>query len=57
MSQNTEISKYVALILRHKPEKIGIQLDKHDWAKANELITRIQEKNNFSMDLLEQIVR
>lgn len=57
MSQNTEISKCVALILKHKPEEIGIQLDKHDWSKTNELITRIQEKNNFSMDLLEQIVR
>ena len=26
---NDEISKYMALILRHKLEEIGIQLDEH----------------------------
>lgn len=57
MSQNNGISKYMALILRHKPEEIGIQLDKHGWANVNELIAGIKEKYNFSMDLLEQIVR
>ena len=25
----TKISKYISLILRHKPEVIGIQLDAH----------------------------
>lgn len=57
MSQNKDISKYIALILRHKPEKIGIQLDEHGWANVNELIAGIKEKYNFSMDLLEKIVQ
>ncbi len=34
----TEISKYIALILRHKPEAIGITLDEHGWANVDELI-------------------
>lgn len=35
MSENknlTSISKYISLILRHKPEEIGITLDEHGWA-------------------------
>lgn len=52
------ISKYMSLILRHKPEVIGITLDEHGWASVNDLICGI-EKNNpgFNMDILEQIVR
>ena len=26
------ISRYISLILRHKPEVIGITIDKHGWA-------------------------
>lgn len=48
----------MSLILRHKPEVIGITLDEHGWASVNDLICGI-EKNNpgFNMDILEQIVR
>ena len=54
----TNLSRYMSLILRHKPEVIGITLDKHGWANVNDLICGI-EKNNpgFNMDILEQIVR
>lgn len=30
--------KFIALILRHKPEVIGIHLDEHGWANVDELI-------------------
>ena len=30
--------KYISLILRHKPETIGITLDEHGWANVDELI-------------------
>lgn len=26
-----KVSKYISLILRHKPETIGIKLDEHGW--------------------------
>lgn len=54
----TNLSRYMSLILRHKPEVIGITLDEHGWASVNDLICGI-EKNNpgFNMDILEQIVR
>ena len=52
-----EISKFISLILRHKPEVIGIQLDLHGWAQTDELITGIcKTYPTFSMTQLETIV-
>lgn len=54
----TSTGKYIALILRHKPETIGITLDEHGWAKVDELITGIQKtRPEFNMEVLEEIVR
>ena len=53
----TEISKYIALILRHKPETIGIALDEHGWASVDALIAGISKEHNFNMEMLEEIVR
>ena len=36
--KKNETSKFIALILRHKPETIGISLDEHGWANVDELI-------------------
>lgn len=56
MSLN-DTSKYMSLILRHKPETIGISLDEHGWANVDELIAGIAKTHEFSMDILEEIVR
>lgn len=37
-----EISKYISLVLRHKPEVIDIALDEHGWADVSELIEGIR---------------
>lgn len=47
----------MSLILRHKPEAIGISLDEHGWANVNDLIAGIAKDNEFNMDILEEIVR
>lgn len=50
-------SKFLSLILRHKPEQIGICLDKHGWANIDELIERINTgKVKLSRDILDEIV-
>lgn len=54
---NNEIGRYIALILRHKPEVIGITLDEHGWANVQELIVGIQKNYYFDMRMLEDIVR
>lgn len=55
----TALSRYISLILRHKPEIIGIALDSHGWAKVDDLIRGIQQTKApaFSMETLEEIVR
>ncbi|MCD8105560.1 MAG: RNA 2'-phosphotransferase [Lachnospiraceae bacterium] len=50
-------SKYMSLILRHKPEVIGITLDEHGWANVDELIAGINRSRHLTMETLEQIVR
>ena len=55
--QLEEISKFIALILRHKPETIGITLDEHGWAKVDELIDGISKTYVFNMEMLEEIVK
>ena len=52
-----ETSKFLSLILRHKPETIGICLDEHGWANVDELIAGIAKSHEFNMDILEEIVR
>ena len=47
----------MSLILRHKPEAIGISLDEHGWANVDELIAGIAKTQDFNMDILEEIVR
>ena len=52
-----DVSKFIALILRHKPETIGITLDEHGWANVEELIAGIAKQQPFTMEMLEEIVR
>ena len=51
-----KLSRYLSLILRHKPETIGITLDKHGWANVGELIKGINKTQHFTMNMLEKIV-
>ncbi len=49
-------SKFISLILRHKPETIGITLDEHGWANVSELISGVNETHPLDMEILERIV-
>jgi len=56
-SEKKRTSKFLSLILRHKPEEIGLQLDENGWAEVNELITRSATAGRmFSRQDLEEIV-
>lgn len=52
----TNISKFISLILRHKPEKIGITLDEHGWANVEDLINGVNKEHPFNFEMLEEIV-
>lgn len=53
----TQVSKFLSLILRHKPEWIGITLDEHGWADVGELVKGISKETPFDETILEFIVR
>lgn len=50
-------SKYISMILRHKPEAIGISLDEHGWADVKELIEGVNKTHPLNMEILEEIVQ
>ena len=51
-----DTSKYLCLILRHKPETIGISLDEHGWANVKDLIEGVNKTHKLDMEILEEIV-
>ena len=52
-----DTSKFISLILRHKPEAIGISLDEHGWACVDELIEGVGKTRPLTIETLEKIVR
>ena len=42
--QQEHISKFISLILRHKPEAVGISLDSQGWADVQELMDGMKEQ-------------
>lgn len=56
MSDLKSLGRYISLILRHKPEVIGITLDAHGWANVQELIDGIRKTRYIDMEILEKVV-
>lgn len=53
-----KLGKFISLILRHKPEVIGISLDKNGWADVKELIEKINlSGRHINIEILERIVK
>lgn len=53
----THISKYLSLILRHKPETIGIVLDANGWTDVATLLDKINENGiPLTIEVLQHIV-
>lgn len=51
------IGKFLSLVLRHDPAKIGIELDENGWANVKELIEKCKKHRcHFSFDDLVEIV-
>ena len=53
-----QLSKFISLVLRHKPDAAGIHLDEHGWADAGELMEGIRATGRrIDWKILEEIVR
>ena len=57
--KKVKTSRFISLILRHRPEIIGITLDEHGWAEVDALIDGINRSEAHALDMegLEEIVR
>lgn len=54
---NISISKFLSLVLRHKPEEIGLVLDTNGWANIDELILLAGHKGmSLTRAMIETIV-
>lgn len=49
-------SKFLSLVLRHKPEEIGLALDDNGWAKVDELLKKAKGHHTFSLEDLQRVV-
>ena len=58
MNQNlVSISKFLSLVLRHKPEEIGLSLDTNGWASIDDLIRLSNQKGTtLTKDMIEEVV-
>ncbi len=56
--RNKRISKFLSLVLRHEPEKIGLDLDEAGWANVKELIRKCNTRDfKLTNEILEEVVR
>ena len=49
MGHQDNAGKFIAFILRHHPEAIGMKLDEHGWARTEDLIAGIAKSRPFEM--------
>ncbi len=56
--KSLKVSKFLSLVLRHEPEKIGIHLDEAGWVPVSELLAACaQYRFPLSRGELEDVVR
>ena len=51
-----KLSRFISLVLRHKPGAADLELDEHGWADVEELIYGINKAQEFTKEMLEEIV-
>ena len=57
LGKKDNLSVFISLILRHKPDTIGINLDENGWANVDELLNGINESGRYiDISTLEEIV-
>lgn len=49
-------SKFLSLVLRHEPERIGLQMDSQGWASIDELLAKASTHLPLTDELLHQVV-
>ena len=56
-SQIIKVSKFLSLVLRHRPESIGLELDRNGWADINTLMEKSSKiGRHMTRQLIEEVV-
>ncbi len=51
------ISKFLSLILRHEPERVGLRLDSAGWAQVTEVLEAVSRNGiSLTLDQLQHVV-
>ena len=45
------------MVLRHKPDAVGIKLDTHGWAEVSAIVSAFSKMGTFTVAMLNEIVR
>ena len=57
-NENNTISRFLSLVLRHKPETIGIILDDQGWTDVDILLHKFNEHGHpVTGEILEHVVK
>lgn len=55
--QTKRVSKFLSLILRHEPEKVGLTLDEAGWVPVDELLDAVNAHGlRLSLEELQEVV-
>ena len=53
-----QVSKFLSLVLRHRPDLIGIELSEQGWVHVDTLLSAMEESGKpISLQQLQQVVR
>lgn len=56
--RHTRVSKFLSLVLRHQPEKVGLTLDREGWASVSRLLNACETHGlHLTPNELQEIVR
>jgi len=58
MAKRKDVSIFISLLLRHKPELLNLDMDQHGWVSVEQLIHAINENGQYHLDFekLQDIV-
>lgn len=57
LQQVKRVSKFLSMVLRHKPESIGVELDRYGWVDVDILLFKLNEHGkNVDFDTLTFVV-
>ena len=51
-----KISRYISMLLRHKPWVAGLEMDSHGWVEVSRLLKGVNKTHHMTMEMLEQLV-